>query len=268
MVGDLELVRAVGLLITTALLAVAVRAMRGGAGRGHGVTLSAGPFAPHSASTLSSPLASERGAAPVTVRARVPGPGVAGLRAELRHGDQRPEVRLVGSRILPTGWTWLPHGERPPPAALPVVLGRWADQRLHVDLAAAPDVVTIIGPLAACRRLVLAYARQLRAKGVDVMVVAPALAGLASCANPNVVTWSQLLSDSVPRSGVVICHRLVGTELVAARKLLAQTDGRLVPVIIGPIPRSRWSIRVDCGQSTVEECLRKSPLSNVARTAG
>ncbi len=245
----LILVRGAGLLLTAALLAIAVRAMRGGTGRRPHATSAAMPVPAATVPALSPRPES----GPVGLR-RAPAmvgspwattPVVGGLQAELRHGGQRLQVRLVEPRRSPTGWSWLQPGETPPPAALPILLGGSAGMRLHVDLAATPDVVTIIGSPAACCRLVLAYADQLRAAGAEVVLVGGALAGTAPLADPTIATVAELLDDPFPGRGVIICDRLVGAELMAARELLTQTDGQLVPVIIGPVLPSRWSVRVE-----------------------
>ncbi len=245
----LNLIRVAGLLVTALLLAVTVRAVRGSTGRLPHVTSAPLPIPPPAAPALSpSPELQPDGLprAPLPVGSpRTPKPVVRGLQAQLRHGGQRLEVRLIGNRRSPTGWTWLQPGERPPPAPLAVLLGGSANMRLHVDLAATPDIVTIIGSLGACHRLVLAYALQLRAAGAKVVLVGGALAGTAPTADPTVATVAELLDDPIPDNAVVICDPLAGAELVAARELLTRTDGRLVPVIIGSVLRSRWSVRIE-----------------------
>lgn len=166
------------------------------------------------------------------------------VRAKLRHGDLVLDVRLIGMRSIP-GYAWLELGEPAPPALLPVVLGRRGDIVLHVDLTATPDVVTIIGSAPACGRLALAYARGVHAAGAALTEVGEALPSFANLPLRRVDTVAELLDEPDPDTGLVICDSVGGADLTAARQLLTRTGGQVVPILIGRIPSSRWSVLLD-----------------------
>ncbi|WP_139337927.1 LysM peptidoglycan-binding domain-containing protein [Micromonospora avicenniae] len=158
----------------------------------------------------------------------------------------RLDVRLLGSApdgIAETPCAWVGDG-RLPDATLPVVLGRQGERRLFVDLAAAPDVFTITGVPSAARRQARAVAEQLRTAGATVIVVGDAL-------GPDLPAEYQRLemfpdADSAAPAGpaVVFSGGLRGAELTTARALAARTGHQAVPVLVGEVVRSRWSVRV------------------------
>jgi hypothetical protein len=165
---------------------------------------------------------------------------------ELDTDEDRVTVRLVGvaaGRGAPA-YAWLADGEEPPPATVPLVLGRKGRWRLHVDLARTPDVVTIVGEDGDCRRQAAAFARQLRASGLGVAVVNDALGEETV---PG--TWALDRFPSLPAAGdprpephVVLCAGL--PDPATARHLVTATEGRAVPVLIGAVPSGRWSIQL------------------------
>src|SRR5262249_20125015 len=99
------------------------------------------------------------------------------LREDLDTDAEPVTVRLVGVAAGPdtAAVAWLADDEEPPPATVPLVLGRKGRWRLFVDLARTPDVVTIVGSDRDCRRRAAGFARQLRGTGLGVVVVDGAL---------------------------------------------------------------------------------------------
>ncbi|MET7752826.1 hypothetical protein [Micromonospora sp. NPDC005367] len=164
----------------------------------------------------------------------------------LADAPDRLDVRLLGSApdgIAETPCAWIGDG-RLPDAALPVVLGRQGERRLFVDLAAAPDVFTVTGVPSAARRQARAIAEQLRTAGATVIVVGDAL-------GPDLPSGYQRLevfpdADRAASAGpaVVFSGGLRGAELSTARTLADRTGRRAVPVLVGEVVRSRWSVRV------------------------
>ncbi|WP_091055285.1 hypothetical protein [Micromonospora humi] len=168
------------------------------------------------------------------------------LTADLDTDVGPARVRLVGvaaGRGAPP-YAWLGPGETAPPAVLPLVLGRRGPWRLHVDLARVPDVLTLVGPVAVCRRAAVALAGGLTAAGVGVAVVGDALGvappdgarrlpGLPEPPGPG---------DDLPAPGVVFT---AGPSPAGARGLATATGGRCVPVVLGPVPAGRWSLQLD-----------------------
>ncbi|MCZ7436859.1 hypothetical protein O7598_10685 [Micromonospora sp. WMMC241] len=168
------------------------------------------------------------------------------LTADLDTDVGPARVRLVGvaaGRGAPP-YAWLGPGETTPPAVLPLVLGHRGPWRLHVDLARVPDVLTLVGPVAVCRRAAAALAGGLTAAGVGVAVVGDALGvappdgarrlpGLPEPPGPG---------DDLPAPCVVFT---TGPPPAGARGLAAASGGRCVPVVLGPVPAGRWSLQLD-----------------------
>ncbi|MGC4888315.1 hypothetical protein [Micromonospora sp. DT227] len=174
------------------------------------------------------------------------------LTADLETDVGPARVRLVGvaaGRGVPP-YAWLGPGETAPPAVLPLVLGRRGPWRLHVDLARVPDVFTLVGPAAVCGRAAATLAGRLSAAGVGVAVVGEALgaeppdgyhrlAGLPEPPRPG---------EDLPAPSVVFT---AGPSPAGARGLAAATDGRCVPVVLGPVPAGRWSLQFEVAAGPV-----------------
>ncbi|MFI6130628.1 hypothetical protein [Micromonospora sp. NPDC051141] len=174
------------------------------------------------------------------------------LTADLETDVGPARVRLVGvaaGRGVPP-YAWLGPGETAPPAVLPLVLGRRGPWRLHVDLARVPDVFTLVGPAAVCGRAAATLAGRLSDAGVGVAVVGEALgaelpdgyrrlAGLPEPPRPG---------EDLPAPSVVFT---AGPSPAGARGLAAATDGRCVPVVLGPVPAGRWSLQFEVAAGPV-----------------
>ncbi|WP_326557876.1 LysM peptidoglycan-binding domain-containing protein [Micromonospora sp. NBC_01796] len=197
------------------------------------------------ASTATTPPAPKAeagtGAATEAGGVRVGEPGE--LRAELGQGPDRVEVRLIGAgRVGDFGaYAWLPDGERLPGATMPVVLGRQAQRWLWVDLARTPDLLTITGTPEASGRQALAIVGQLLDRGIGVTVVGRVLGDDVPAGCRQVDTFPAAPYDAAG-PGIVISGGLRGPDLLAARGMLAASDGLLVPVLVGKVLRARWSL--------------------------
>ncbi|MFC0097794.1 hypothetical protein ACFFKH_09655 [Micromonospora marina] len=173
------------------------------------------------------------------------------LTAELNTDVGLARVRLIGvaaGRGAP--YTWLGPGETAPPTVLPLVLGRSGPWRLHVDLARVPDVFTLVGPVAVCRRAAATLAGGLSAAGVGVAAVGEALGGgvPAGCRRLPGLPEPPGPGEMLPEPSVVFVE---GPSPAGARGLAAATGGRCVPVVLGPVPAGRWSLQLDVdGEST------------------
>lgn len=150
------------------------------------------------------------------------------LRAELRCGGDPGLVRLLGGRGA-NPYIWLGPGMQPPGGRPGVVLGRGAGGRLWVDLAAAPDVLTVTGDPAAGLRQARALIDQLYADGMPFTVVGNALEASPLEADP--ATPQVLIAAGVP------AHEMPG--LLARVRASA---GRLLPILVGDVPAARWSL--------------------------
>ncbi|MGC4769027.1 hypothetical protein ACLQ25_08580 [Micromonospora sp. DT44] len=173
------------------------------------------------------------------------------LRADLLSEEGPVHVRLVGAakRREAPAYAWLGEAEPAPPASVPLVLGRQGPWRLHVDLGQVPDVLTVVGALDVCQRLATALARRLHSEGVRVAVVGEALGavdvngyetlpGLPSPPTPG---------DGLPDPCVFFVAGLPAGAADDIRGLATATGGRYVPVVVGPVPGGRWSVRVGDG---------------------
>jgi len=170
-----------------------------------------------------------------------PPPG--GLSADLVVDGDRVAVSLVGvsgdGPGIPYGWR--AADQAPPVAVLPVVLGDRDGRRLHLDLGRCPDVLTVTGALADCEKYALRLVRQLLGSGHGVAVVGD---GLFVETLPDGCLRVPTMADvrRLNSPGVVVCGRLTGPDAAAAR--LSRASGGPTPMIIGEVPRSRWSVRV------------------------
>ncbi|MDR7274232.1 hypothetical protein [Catenuloplanes atrovinosus] len=188
-------------------------------------------------------------AAPVGDKPPLPAPAdrAPEVRETLDAGTGPVRVRLLGATRAPAApaYAWLADGETPPPAAVPLVLGRRGGWRLHVDLARTPDVVTIVGPEDDRRRQAAAFARTLHESGVDVAVVGDTLGAEPPAGVRRIDEFPPLpprgAAPSAPH--VVICERMPAH----ARRMAVATGGRAVPVLVGDVPAARWSIQLGGG---------------------
>ncbi|MEV6375053.1 hypothetical protein [Micromonospora musae] len=160
----------------------------------------------------------------------------------------RLDVRLLGTAgdgSAQTPCAWIGDGPLPD-ATMPVVLGRDGERRLFVDLAAAPDVLTVTGATPVARRQALAFAAQLDAAGAEVFVVGDALGPDAPAQYRRLATFADPAGIGATATGpaVIFSGGLRGAELTAARGLAARTGHRMLPVLVGEVVRSRWSVRV------------------------
>ncbi|GAA4264002.1 hypothetical protein GCM10022255_113650 [Dactylosporangium darangshiense] len=171
-------------------------------------------------------------------------------------GHQPPDlldVRLIGSGGAESEavYAWLGDEPLPTSATLPVILGRYDQWELFVDLTGTPDVFTITGPLAVARRQALVIAEQLSAAGSAVTIVNDAIAA-SDLASADRIRRFPVLDEefeALSKPGIVISGGLRGAALAAARKLVERSDRRVVPVLIGQVLRASWSIRVTQGGS-------------------
>jgi hypothetical protein len=115
-------------------------------------------------------------------------------------------------------------------------------RRLHLDLGRCPDVLTVTGALPNCEKYALRLIRQLLGNGHGVAVVGEDLfGGTLPDGCRRVPTMADVRRLSTP--GIVVCASLTGPDVAAVR--LSRASGGPTPVIIGEVPRSRWSLRVE-----------------------
>ncbi|MEH0929907.1 hypothetical protein [Micromonospora sp. CPCC 205558] len=160
----------------------------------------------------------------------------------------RLDVRLIG---VATGFAagvpcaWL-RDEPLPAATLPFVLGRHGGRRFVADLAATPDILTITGTPSAAHRQARAMAEQLRAAGLMVTVVGDVFGADLPQGCRRVAAFPTAEPDiaRLAGPGVIVSAGLSGVELTTARALAARTGHRVVPVLVGEVVRTRWSVRV------------------------
>jgi hypothetical protein len=151
------------------------------------------------------------------------------------------QVRLTGIRV-PDGtpaWQWLGPRDAPD-GAMPVVLGHDGERRLCVDLAQAPSVFTIAGPLEVCREQARHLTTQLRAAGRTVLVVGDVLGEGWASGDEQVPAFPHDANRLPP--GIVVSAGLEPADLPAARELATRTQGRTVAVVLGPVLRATWSM--------------------------
>lgn len=168
------------------------------------------------------------------------------LLTELDCGGRPAQVRLVGARPAHWGqaYGWLPAGRRLPPSGAALILGERDGMRLWADLDHAPDALTIVGDPAAARSHAVTLVAQL-GRGAEVVVTGDALGGDA----PGLARWVPVVTDlgshgSPGRPRVVVCSAEDAPALREQLRRLAGDGARIVPVIVGPAPAARWSIRM------------------------
>lgn len=173
-----------------------------------------------------------------------PQPGV--LRTEVVAGDEAVSVRLAGVRdTSASGWVL---DVRPPAdAAALVVLGENDQGTLYVDLALAPDVVTVTGSPESRQRQALSLARQLVEAGVTVTAVGNPFGASGPPGCRSVPTVDDAIEEATGGGLRVLFHARDprdDTELAAIRRALSLQPPRLVPVLVGDVRPGRWSIDV------------------------
>ena len=203
--------------------------------------------------------------------------GLDGLRATVHNGDDRLDVRLAGVEKAQHAYAWLdtPDGNdasfASPGGGLRLALGRSVHGVLCVDLACTPDVLTVTGPLDACRRQALALARQARGAGMGVTVVGEAIGrdeAPAGCRWTASFPEPEEMLDPRREGGgpsLVISCGLRGAQLRSARQLMARTDRLAVPVVIGEVLRARWSVEVTPGDGRSESGSGAEPVAASSR---
>ncbi|WP_232233979.1 hypothetical protein [Micromonospora chokoriensis] len=160
----------------------------------------------------------------------------------------RLDVRLMGAAAddaagVPCGWL----GDESLSAALmPFVLGRQGGRQFVVDLGATPDVFTVTGTPSAARRQARAMAEGLQATVLAVNVVGDVLGADLPRGWRRLDTFptSQREIAMLPQPSIIVSAGLSGVELTSARELAARTDHRVIPVLVGEMMRTRWSVRV------------------------
>jgi hypothetical protein len=154
----------------------------------------------------------------------------------------RLDVRLRGIEGDLPAYAWVEgDDDRLAGALLPVVLGRRGLPRLAVDLGRVPDLLTVGGPSESRRRQALEIARQAHQGGATVIVVGDVL-GADVPGNYLRFAAYPMAGDELAGPVLVVSGGLRGPELRAARRLAAGTEHRVVPMLVGDVVRSRWSI--------------------------
>ncbi|MEV6636903.1 hypothetical protein AB0M54_39825 [Actinoplanes sp. NPDC051470] len=170
----------------------------------------------------------------------------AALVTDLMCAAEPASVRLIGAR--PGRWGaaygWLEKG-RPPPSAAPVIAGERDGRRLWIDLAMAPDVLTVGGSSDAVRRHARALVMQL-GEDTDVVVAGDTIGDDLPARWRRVDTVEQ-----VPPGRAGAAARFVVCRAADVRQLWALLGSgppgpqRTVPIIVGPAAPARWSIQLD-----------------------
>ncbi|BCB74987.1 hypothetical protein Pflav_013970 [Phytohabitans flavus] len=121
---------------------------------------------------------------------------------------------------------------------MPVVLGERGGQRLVADLARCPDVLTVLGAKPHRVRYVLRLARQVLAIGCQVTILGDVFGGSVPAGCRRAAEMSDVDHSAAP--GIVVCGPLSRAAGSAALRLRA--SGGPVPVVLGDVPASRWSV--------------------------
>ncbi|MFI5838786.1 hypothetical protein ACIA8K_03595 [Catenuloplanes sp. NPDC051500] len=160
-------------------------------------------------------------------------------------------VRLIGARPARWGsaYGWLADGEQPPPSSAPVILGEHDGRRLWIDLAVAPDALTIGGDQETARRQALSLVTQLDAD-TDVLVIGDVLGATIPGRCRRIESVDGLVADrSEAKVRVLVCAGQDAPGLSAPLRAMPQGRQRTVPMVIGSAPAARWSVRL--GAATV-----------------
>jgi len=237
-----DLPRTVVLAAVTGTLLFALRALS----RGRRLQLSLGRRLPVSGGPAQDgPDSPVQDAAPRAAARHLDPRGMV-LRVEVETASGGPaEIHFVGTRSQggEPPWQWLEPGEPPPSAATSVVVGSVGHHTLAVDLAHAPDVLTLAGDGPAGRRLATLLAHQLVARGAPVTVVGTALdeppSGARTVAS---LTDAGTAADDPVAARVVFCPPVGEDDLPAVRRLCRCPAPRTVVVLVGGDRPSRWTV--------------------------
>lgn len=208
--------------------------------------LAPAPSEPPAASSSSAPDQAQRRDQAARTRPPLPADGdVPYVQANVLTDVGPILVRLVGVTTGPTtpAYAWLADDEPAPSAAVPLVLGYDGPWQLHIDLGRTPDVFTLVGAMEDCRRLAAAYARQLHARGITVAVAGNALGVETFDGCRSLSELSE--SGDEPRDPFVVIVAPSEDAGSNVRGLIDATGGRGVPMVIGPVPASRWSAQLE-----------------------
>lgn len=167
------------------------------------------------------------------------------VQVNLTAGQDRLTIRLIGARPG-AGDAILGRGEaRPPRSGGAVVqLGDAGPDALWVDLTACPDVVRITGDPAGVHRQCEAIARQLAQAGVPTVAVGD-VPGVSGVVARTVAAPDQVI-DGAAAAQVLIAFLAdsAASGGAALHELITSRRPRVVPVVVGAGPKSRWSIDV------------------------
>ena len=175
--------------------------------------------------------------------------------AELVAGRHRVTASLVGqstirSGALPDGVTadglgspygWRDRTQAPPVAILPVLLGENDGRRLFLDLGRCPDVLTVVGAPPDAEAYALRLIWQVLDGGHEVAVLGD---DLFRDILPDGCRRLRVLADAydLKAPGIVVSGRLAGKDVAAAR--LSRASGGPIPMLVGEVPRARWSLQI------------------------
>ncbi|GLZ01989.1 hypothetical protein [Actinoplanes sp. NBRC 103695] len=206
------------------------------------------PPATGPAASASLPPSPPAPAAPVAATAARPPASAppdpfATLVTDLRCGEEPAKVRLIGAR--PAGWApaygWLDGDQRPPASTVPVIAGERDGRRLWLDLAMAPDVLTVGGGAEAARRHAVALVTQL-GQDTDVVVAGDALGDDVPSRFRRIASLTDLATDAPTSLRVVVCRGTDGQDLRTLLGTMSDGPHRTVPIVVGGGPAARWSI--------------------------
>jgi hypothetical protein len=161
-------------------------------------------------------------------------------------GQDRATVRLAGIRMpgATLAWVWLHPDEAALPSPTYVALGANNQGAFCVDLAQAPDVLTVTGDTVAAQRLAAALAGQLVGAGVAVTIVGSALrARVAGARAVRAMTQVEEDTHDPGQSQFVFCSP-GDDDAATVRRLIARSAPRTVLVLVGGPRTGRWSVEL------------------------
>lgn len=206
-----------------------------------------GPAGPSRPLRPSGPAGDSPAKPPVTTR-RLPVPvrpdeaAPSHLQAELVCGGDHGTLRLIGTGSGPPGpaTCWLAPGGSPPAGRLGLVLGRGTGGRLWLDLALAPDVLTVTGDPAAGLRFARSVIDQLWAAGTAVTVLGDRLRDDLPAGCRHVPTLAELPVSLSAGARVLLA---AGLPVRTLRELRPLVDGpATAAIVVGDVPAARWSL--------------------------